>query len=59
MSLASVVGVTLVAQGERVAAFKAWDAALAEYLKDGDAAIYRQKVNCACPQQGSIEHFQF
>ena len=44
-SLASVVGVTLAAQGQRVAAFKAWDAALATYLKDGDVVAYRQQVN--------------
>ncbi len=59
MSLASIIGVTLAAQGERVAAFKAWDVALAEYLKDGDAAMYRQKVKCACPQQASTGQFQF
>lgn len=44
-NLASAVGTTLAAQGQRVAAFKAWDAAIAEYLKEGDAVVYRQQVN--------------
>ncbi len=45
MSLTSAIGMTLTAQGERVAAFKAWDAAVAEYLKNGEVATYRLQVN--------------
>ncbi len=46
MSSSPAIGATLSAQGERVAAFKAWDAALSEYLKDGDVSKYRQQVAC-------------
>ncbi len=45
MPIAAVIGATLAAQGQRVAAFKAWDSALAQYLKDGDVAEYRQQVH--------------
>jgi hypothetical protein len=46
MSSSPAIVATLSAQVERVAAFKAWDAALSEYLKDGDVSKYRQQVAC-------------
>jgi hypothetical protein len=47
MPIAFVIGATLAAQGQRVAAFKAWDDALSNYLKDGDVTAYRQQVSDA------------
>jgi hypothetical protein len=48
MSVAVAISATLAAQGQRVVAFKSWDSALADYLKDGDVAVYRQQVSHAC-----------
>jgi hypothetical protein len=47
ISIPTVLTAALTAQGERVAAFKTWDVALAEFLKDGDVQKYRQQVNRA------------
>ncbi len=44
MSIAALIGATLAAQGQRVATFKAWDSALAQYLKDGNVSAYRHQV---------------
>jgi hypothetical protein len=43
-SLSYVLKAALTAQGERVAAFKTWDVALAEFLKDCDVPKYRLQV---------------
>jgi hypothetical protein len=45
MARATSIWLTLAAQEERVITFKKLDSALAEYLKDGNIEMYRQKVS--------------
>jgi hypothetical protein len=59
ISIPTILTAALTAQGQRVAAFKAWDAALAEFLKDGDVRKYRQQVNFALKPNEIFPPWQF